>query len=34
LIRNAMSHGDEEELQQMLSLKHGTRLFRDDTTVM
>lgn len=34
LIRNAMSNGDENQLREMLSLKHGTRGFRDDTAVV
>jgi hypothetical protein len=34
LIRNALCGGDRELLHQMLSLKHGARTFRDDTTAM
>lgn len=34
LIQNALCGGDRGLLRQMLSLKHGTKRFRDDMTVM
>lgn len=34
LIRNALCGGDKQLLKEMLSLKYGTRSFRDDCTVL
>jgi hypothetical protein len=34
LLKNALSGGDRDLLRQMLSCRFGTRVFRDDMTVV
>lgn len=34
LVRNALCHGDRVLSRQMLSLREGTRMFRDDTLAL